>query len=85
VGEDVRQSFEEEGFPEDLFQSHPLRHGKYIFDLRKANLFQIQSRGVKKENIFVLDICSHCEKSFPSYRRDGKKAGRMLSFIGMSF
>jgi len=85
VGGDVRQSFEEEGFPEDLFQSHPLRNGKYIFDLRKANLFQIQSRGVKKENIFVLDICSHCEKSFPSFRRDGKKAGRMLSFIGMSF
>lgn len=85
VGEDVKQSFEKAGFQDVLFESHPVRRGKYFFDLRKANLLQLQRRGVIKENIFRLDVCSHCETSFPSFRRDGKKASRMLSFIGMSF
>ena len=84
IGEDVRQRFTEEGFSRDFFHPHPARNGKYLFDLKTANLRLLLSQGVKEENIYSVDICTHCHKDFPSYRRDGQKAGRMLSFLGMS-
>ncbi len=85
VGEDVKQSFEEGAFPRHFFQNHPSREGKFIFDLRKANMFLLKNQGIKEENIFVLDICTHCEKNFHSYRRDREKVGRNFSFIALSF
>lgn len=85
VGGEVMKSFEEAGLSLDFFYPHPQQKGKYFFDLKKANVSQLLSLGIKKENIFPLDFCSHCRPDFPSYRRDGKEAGRVLSFIGMSF
>lgn len=84
VGEDVHRRFEEEGLPTRFFQNHPSRK-KYLLDLKGANIDQMINLGVKKENIYFIDICTHCHVSLPSFRRDKKKAGRMLSFIGMSF
>lgn len=85
VGEDVRQKFEREGLSLDIFRHHSLHKSKYLLNLRSSNLYQLLSLGVKRENIFIIDFCSHCSKTLPSFRRDGKKASRMLSFIGMSF
>lgn len=82
VGEDVFQSFRKEGLPLDFFQAHPQRSKKYLFDLRRANLDQLLKQGVKPENVFSVDLCTHCQPNFPSFRRDKDKAGRMLSFIG---
>jgi len=85
VGQDVRKGFEQAGLPLEAFRLHPEKEDKYFLDLREANLFQLLSQGVKRENIFTIDYCSHCSNLLPSFRRDGKRAGRMLSFIGMSF
>lgn len=85
VGEDVRQSFVKGGFSPFLFQPHPYRNRKYLFNLKKANILELVNSGVKKKNIHSIDICTHCEKIFPSFRRDGERAGRMLSFIAMLF
>lgn len=85
VGGDVRQKFEKEGLPLDVFRHHSLHKNKYFLDLRNSSLYQLLSLGVKRENIFIIDFCNHCSKILPSFRRDGKKAMRMLSFIGMSF
>ena len=85
VGEEVMRGFEEAGLLLDFFHPHPQRKGKYFYDLKKANLSQLLSLGIEKENIFSFGFCSHCRPDFPSYRRDGKEAGRALSFIGMSF
>lgn len=85
VGEDVKRSFEEEGFPQDFFENHPRKEGKYLFDLRKANVFQLINRGIRKENIIVMDICVHCKKNFHSFRRDREGADRNFSFIALSF
>lgn len=85
VGRDVRKGFEDAGLPLEVFRPHPAKEDKYFLDLREANLLQLLSLGVKRENIFNIDLCTHCQNLFPSFRRDGKKAGRMLSFIGMSF
>jgi len=83
VGEEVFRDFENEGLSLDSFQPHPYRKGKYFFDLRQENVSQLIDLGVKKSNIQSLNICTHCQSRFSSYRRDRKKAGRMLSFIGM--
>jgi YfiH family protein len=84
VGKDVYQSFEQEGLSTEFFRNHPLRRGKYLFDLEAANLSQLLRAGVEEKNVFSIDICTHCLQSLPSFRRDKDKAGRMLSFIGMS-
>ena len=83
VGQDVRQGFEEADLPLLVFRPHPVKKDKYFLDLREANLLQLLGLGVKRENIFTVDSCTHCSNFLPSYRRDGKKSGRMLSFIGM--
>ncbi len=85
VGEDVRHSYEQGIFSPEIFRPHPYRDKKYFLDLKEANASQLLDAGAKKKNIYSLDICTHCESNLPSYRRDAQKAGRMLSFIGMSF
>ena len=85
VGEDVYQSFMQEGLSTEFFRNHPLRRRKYLFDLKRANLSQMVSVGIEEKNVFSADICTHCHESLPSFRRDKDKAGRTLSFIGMSF
>jgi YfiH family protein len=84
VGDDVLESFVKNGHPQRFFRAHPLRKGKYFFDLRGANLSQIQSLGVKEENVFSIALCTHCDRNFLSFRRDRNKTARMLSFIGIT-
>jgi len=83
VGEDVFQSFKKEELSTEFFRTHPSKKKKYLFDLKGENISQLMSLGVEKKNIYSVDGCTHCDESFPSYRRDREKAGRMLSFIGM--
>lgn len=85
VGEDFYQRFKQEGLSTEFFRNHPLRPRKYLFDLKGANLSQMVSVGVDEKNVFSTDICTHCHDKLPSFRRDRDKAGRTLSFIGMSF
>jgi len=84
VGEDVRRTFAESGFPTSLFRPISGRSGKYLFDLSSANRIQLLKLGVKARNIFSVDLCTHCNAKYPSYRRDRDDCGRMLSFIGLS-
>jgi len=84
VGGDVFENLMKEGHPQEFFRPHPLREGKYFFDLRGANLSQALSLGVKEENVFSIERCTHCDQNFLSFRRD-KKAARMLSFIGIKY
>ncbi len=83
VGKEVFRGYEDEGLPLDSFQPHPYQKDKYFFDLRQANFSQLIEIDVRESNIHSLNICTHCQNRFPSHRRDRKKAGRMLSFIGM--
>lgn len=51
-------------------------------DMEKANAFQLASVGLKHENISTSGLCTSCEAgSFFSYRKEGGKTGRQLSFI----
>ena len=84
VGEDVHRAFVESNFPASLFRPISGRGGKYLFDLSCANRLQLLRLGVKTENISSIDICTHCDPMYPSYRRDKDACGRMLTFIGLS-
>ena len=54
----------------------------WTLDLRKANYWQLIKGGVKKNNIFVNEICTadHPELFF-SYRRDKGNTGRMAAIF----
>jgi YfiH family protein len=83
VGEEVRRSYLQEKFPDSVFRPVPGGLGKHFFDLAEANRLQLVSQGISKEHIFTVGVCTHCDKRYPSYRRDKDRTGRMLSFIGM--
>jgi len=68
VGEEVARQFGLEG------------RGK--IDLANANRAQLIESGVPAEQIHSINRCTRCESDvFHSYRRDGDRAGRMISFI----
>jgi copper oxidase (laccase) domain-containing protein len=52
----------------------------WLLDLAQANHQQLIRSGVREENISMLNYCTSCRSDlFFSYRRDGKRTGRMLS------
>jgi hypothetical protein len=60
----------------------PYHEKKILIDLKKENTDQLLQQGVLGNNIEVSTSCTICEKElFHSYRRDGKKSGRMMVVI----
>lgn len=58
------------------------RREKTYLDLIANNKEQLINSGVKKKNIIDCEICTACQnEKFFSYRREGEKAGRMMSVI----
>jgi purine-nucleoside/S-methyl-5'-thioadenosine phosphorylase / adenosine deaminase len=79
VGEAVRDAFGAGVDP--LFRPGPA--GRPHFDLRAANARQLASAGLRPEAIAHIDECTRCLPGrYHSYRRDGKGAGRMISYVG---
>ncbi|MBT3300592.1 MAG: peptidoglycan editing factor PgeF [Candidatus Marinimicrobia bacterium] len=59
------------------------KKGKYRVDLLAIAMAQLARSQIHFDNIFVDPSCTFCDKdSFFSFRRDGKKAGRMLALFG---
>ena len=57
---------------------------KIRLDLAKANLKQLLRSGVKREKIFLSNLCTFCEPElFYSFRRDKDRQKRMTAFIGL--
>ncbi len=53
-------------------------------DLAQINQQQLIERGVPAGRIYSAGLCTQClEKDFYSWRRDGERAGRMLSVAGI--
>ncbi len=53
-------------------------------DLVAANRQQLLQQGIPSSKVSAVARCTYCrEDEFFSYRRDGERAGRMLSFIGI--
>jgi YfiH family protein len=53
-----------------------------LLDLAAENRRQLIAAGVQDANVDVLGRCTFCEgNAFHSFRRDGERAGRMISYI----
>jgi len=53
-------------------------------DLTEINQQQLIERGISPGRIYPAGLCTKClEKEFHSWRRDGERAGRMLSVAGI--
>lgn len=87
IGPSIRQCCFEVG-PEvaKIFPEKYLVNGKgdrSYLDLQGAVIHQLIEQGVDTEKIIDLEECSHCNPdNYHSYRRDGKKAGRMIAMAG---
>jgi len=83
VGPEVREGFLKAGFPESVLCGAPGRQGKYILDLRAANLGLLAALGFQKGRISNPGpACTHCEPRLLSYRRNPADPRRMYNFIG---
>jgi purine-nucleoside/S-methyl-5'-thioadenosine phosphorylase / adenosine deaminase len=79
VGDELRSAF---GAGAEAF-FRPGRNGRPHLDVRAANVRQLVEAGARPERLFHVPDCTRCrEDLYYSYRRDGKGAGRMISFIG---
>lgn len=59
------------------------RTSGFTFDLWNANQAQLTAGGVLQDNIFTVGHCTICGGDlFPSFRRDGDRAGRFAAVIG---
>jgi YfiH family protein len=60
------------------------KDGKTFLDLRRLNASLLQDAGMPEAQISLSGGCTSCAgEDFFSYRRDGAKTGRQLSFIGL--
>ena len=68
-------------FPERVVER---RSGKLYLDLKQANLQQLLSCGVKREQIEISSYCTICRPElFHSYRRDREQSGRMMAVASL--
>jgi YfiH family protein len=62
-------------------QEARVRDGKHYLDLPQVIRRQLTAWGVPERNVRDCGVCTCCDKSYFSYRREGKRAGRMISLI----
>jgi YfiH family protein len=80
VGDELRREFPG---GDSFFRPGP--HGKPHLDVRAANRAQLEGAGLAPAHIASVDDCTRCRADlYPSYRRDGRGAGRMISYIGFA-
>ena len=81
VGEELREAFGAPGA--GFFRPGP--NGRPHLDVRAANVRQLVEAGLRPEAIHHVADCTRCRADlYHSYRRDGKAAGRMISFVGFA-
>ncbi len=79
VGEDVRRAFgaRSEGF------FLPGRAGRAHLDLRAANRARLLAAGLSQDHIQTVGGCTFCDpERLPSFRREGRDCGRIVSYVG---
>jgi len=85
VGAEVRDQFERGGFPDDQLARWFLpgtRAGHWQFDGWASARDQLAAVGVPADRIHSSDLCTAAEAGLLcSYRRDGKRAGRIAGAI----
>jgi YfiH family protein len=63
----------------------PGPRGRSHLDVRAANVAQLRAAGVSEARIHHVNDCTSCRADlYHSYRREGRAAGRMISYVGWS-
>jgi len=79
VGPELQEAFGPDGAA--FFRPGP--RGKAHLDVRAANVRQLMDAGIPARQIHHVEDCTFCRADlYHSFRRDGKGAGRMVSFVG---
>jgi YfiH family protein len=66
----------------EYFPPYVRRRGSGLYlDVISTNRDQLLQTGVRLENILDSETCTCCHKDYFSFRRDGAKAGRMISLM----
>ena len=85
VGEEVRERFEAAGFTPNRLRnwfSAETCPAHWLFDGWQSARDQLEAAGVPSRGVHSAELCtSEHEESFSSYRRDGRKTGRMAAAI----
>lgn len=80
VQPDFSKELEAFDFADELFRKNS--EGQLYFDLTLFNKIQLERMGIKKEAFRLqYNICTVCDPSFFSYRRQGAKAGRQMTVV----
>lgn len=79
VGDEVGQSFIEEGFDLDSIAYRDKKTKKLHIDLWKANVEQLVEEGIDVSNIEISGICTFQDDAFFSARRQSINSGRMIT------
>ncbi len=85
VSEDVIEKFRE-SFKEELWKDlfYQKQDGKYQLNLWKANESVFLEAGIKKENIAVTNVCTHCNPDILfSHRTTGGNRGNLSAFLAL--
>jgi len=66
---------------EAFFRPGP--RGRPHLDVRAANRAQLRAAGLPEAQVHDVGDCTHCRADlYHSYRREGPRAGRMISYVG---
>ena len=58
------------------------KNSKFMLDLSVVVYDQLTDSGIPEDNILLDNNCTHCNKKFFSYRREGEASGRMVALAG---
>jgi YfiH family protein len=79
VGGELREALA----PRHAAHFRPGSRDREHFDLRGANAAQLIAAGLMPQNIEDLAVCTFCDpRGLPSYRRQGPRCGRIVSYVG---
>jgi YfiH family protein len=79
VGDEVREALGPSGA--GFFRPGP--NGRPHLDLRAANAQKLLDAGLRREALHHTADCTRCRPElYHSFRRDGRRCGRMISFVG---
>lgn len=87
VDGELAQKFIDAGFSDHVYDYDSTNSGKRHIDLQDVNCQILLQRGLKSANIHLSSFCTCGQVRdldrhiYQSYRRDGEKAGRILTFI----
>ena len=87
VSGDVIGEFQE-AFDESLWQElfYEKTDGKYQLDLWRANQIVLTEAGVRREQIAVTNVCTHCNPDILfSHRSTGTARGNLSAFLALRY